>query len=288
MTDTKPRYHVASFSGGKDSTAMVLRLIELGEPLDEVVFCDTTVEFPAMYGHIEKVKQVVESAGIKFTTLKGRNSFMHLFFEYKPNKKDPALARYSGKSWPSPLVRWCTRDLKVDVIERFLNRLSERRNVIQYVGIAADEQHRLNRKQQQTKNKRFPLVDWGWDEETALQYCVDRGYDWEGLYDIFDRVSCWCCPFKTLPELRKLNQHFPDLWVRLREMDEQTWRQFRADYSVADLDRRFALEDALIAEGQSIKNKQFFADLKRLLADEATIEEIINERKEENHEHYHI
>ncbi len=34
---SKPKYYAASFSGGKDSTAMVLRLIELGEPIDEII-----------------------------------------------------------------------------------------------------------------------------------------------------------------------------------------------------------------------------------------------------------
>lgn len=52
---------LASFSGGKDSTAMVLRMIELGERLDKVVFCDTGMEFPAMYDHIAKVREYVES-----------------------------------------------------------------------------------------------------------------------------------------------------------------------------------------------------------------------------------
>ena len=41
-------YHVVSFSGGKDSTAMLLRMLELGMPVDEIIFCDTTVEFPQM------------------------------------------------------------------------------------------------------------------------------------------------------------------------------------------------------------------------------------------------
>ena len=45
-------------SGGKDSTAMVLRMIEMGEHIDEVVSCDTYKEFPAMYRHIEKVKKL--------------------------------------------------------------------------------------------------------------------------------------------------------------------------------------------------------------------------------------
>ncbi|GAI98610.1 unnamed protein product, partial [marine sediment metagenome] len=38
--------YIASFSGGKDSTAMLLRLIKEGWPLDEVVFFDTGWEFP--------------------------------------------------------------------------------------------------------------------------------------------------------------------------------------------------------------------------------------------------
>ena len=42
-----------SYSGGKDSTAMLLHMIELQEQIDEVMFCDTFKEFPAMYKHIE-------------------------------------------------------------------------------------------------------------------------------------------------------------------------------------------------------------------------------------------
>lgn len=52
----KENYIVVSFSGGKDSTAMILRLMELGEQIDEVLFCDTYKEFPAMYDHVEKNK----------------------------------------------------------------------------------------------------------------------------------------------------------------------------------------------------------------------------------------
>ena len=49
--NVKPDYYIVSFSGSKDSTAMLLHLLELGEPVDEVLFCDTTVEFPEMYTH---------------------------------------------------------------------------------------------------------------------------------------------------------------------------------------------------------------------------------------------
>ena len=35
------------------------------------------------------------------------------------------------------------------------------------------------------------------------EYCYDHGFDWDGLYEIFRRVSCWCCPLQSLSELRK-------------------------------------------------------------------------------------
>lgn len=62
----KPDYITVSFSGGKDSTAMLLHMIELGEHIDEVINIDTGMEFPAMYDHIDKVRQIVESHGIRF------------------------------------------------------------------------------------------------------------------------------------------------------------------------------------------------------------------------------
>lgn len=56
MTE-KPKLHVVSFSGGKDSTAMLLRMLEEGMPVDIILFCDTGLEFPDMYRHIEKVEK---------------------------------------------------------------------------------------------------------------------------------------------------------------------------------------------------------------------------------------
>ena len=66
-----------------------------------------------------------------------------------------------------------------------------------------------------------------------------------GLYDKFRRVSCWCCPLQPISELRKLYHDFPSLWQQLKDMDKQTWRQFRADYSVQELEEKFKREDYL-------------------------------------------
>ena len=268
----KPKYYVASFSGGKDSTAMVLHLIELGEQIDEVIFCDTYKEFPGMYRHIEKVKTIIENAGIKFTTLQSEKSFDHLMFDEVTNKGT------HGRAWPNFKTRWCTGELKKDIVRKYFKSRKKEYSVIQYVGLAADEGHRLNRAINQQEHKRHTLVEWGWTEADCLQYCYDHGYTWEGLYEIFNRVSCWCCPLKPLEELRKLRKHCPELWEELKDMDKRAWNQFRADYSVEDLEKRFALEEALLKKGQSTANRAFHADLKRLLAGEITIEGILQER----------
>lgn len=54
--------YILSFSGGKDSTTLLLKYLSyrttepIKYPLDAVIFCDTGLEFPDMYTHIEKNK----------------------------------------------------------------------------------------------------------------------------------------------------------------------------------------------------------------------------------------
>lgn len=268
---SQPKYIVVNFSGGKDSTAMLLRMIELDYKIDEVVFCDTLKEFPQMYKHIEKVKKVVEDKGIKFTTLKSDLSFDFWMFDYTPKRRKPEEFRekygdVTGLSWADSRVRWCSRKLKIDTTDKYFKELSKDFNVIQNIGIAADETLRLEKESNKQENHKHPLVEWGWSEADCLNYCYSLGYDWGGLYEIFNRVSCWCCPFKTLDELRQLKKHFPQLWEELKEMDSKTWRAFRKDFTVEELDKRFSFEEQRIAEGKSIKNKEFFKELQMLLS----------------------
>lgn len=51
----KQIFHAVSLSGGKDSTAMLLLMIERGLPINTVLWADTGMEFPEMYDHISKV-----------------------------------------------------------------------------------------------------------------------------------------------------------------------------------------------------------------------------------------
>ena len=72
------------------------------------------------------------------------------------------------------------------------------------------------------------------------------GYTWGGLYDLFQRVSCFCCPLQRLGELRKLRKHKPHLWKRMLEMDAlvpEHNKGFRMYDTVHDLENRFSNED---------------------------------------------
>ena len=132
-------------------------------------------------------------------------------------------------------------------------------SLIEYVGIAADETKRI-------KDKNYPLVEWGMTEKDCLSYCYRRGFDWGGLYEIFSRVSCWCCPLQSLEELRKLYRHFPDLWRQLEEWDNSTWRTFLKNYSVRQLAARFDFEDEWQAAGGNIRSRAFYTALRQELS----------------------
>lgn len=86
--------HIANVSGGKDSTAMLFRLLELRKtepdryPLDEVVFCDTTMEFPEMYEHLAKLRADAESAGIRWVTVKPPRSFEYLLYQDQYKRRE--------------------------------------------------------------------------------------------------------------------------------------------------------------------------------------------------------
>ena len=264
----KPKFVVASVSGGKDSSTMLLGMIERSMQIDCILFCDTGLEFPAMYDHLDKLERNI---GRPITRVKAEQSYENLMFD-KPvkRKSDTKFSQkygleHTGYGWAGPRMRWCTAKLKDEPREKFLRPLREKFNVIEAVGIAADEQYRLDRPRNQQENHIHPLVDWGMTEADCLKYCYDHGYDWGGLYEHFKRVSCWCCPLQSLPELRQLNRFYPELWAKLKEWDSRTWRKFRADYSVEELETRFNYENERLADGLPVKGKAFFGGLKERL-----------------------
>jgi len=213
--------HIVSFSGGKDSTAMLIRMVELGMQIDEILYFDCgNWEFPQMKKHIDRVEEYIS---MKITRLHPKIPFDELFLKY---------------SFPQFRGRWCT-SIKMNALDKGHS------HDIRYIGFSYDEMNRMNKMKNKEKRKklRFPLIEWGWTEKDCLAYCCSKGFDWGGLYKYFKRVSCWCCPFQNLNNLRKLRKLFPDLWEKLLNMQKISRNTFKNGITMFDLEKKFELED---------------------------------------------
>ena len=218
---------------------MLLMMLERNEPIHSVVFFDTGWEFPEMHDHIAKLERYTD---LSFVTLKPEKSFDYLL------TKQPVIARCGDKKgqilrygygWPSMLRRWCTR-LKINAIEKYYRKQSEFASCI---GFAADEYRRIPPDRKKKWAERYPLIEYDVTEQEAIQYCYKNGFDWGGLYEIFGRVSCFCCPLQRLGELRMLRKKRPELWERMLVLDKGLNRGFRGLKTVRDLESRFFEED---------------------------------------------
>lgn len=230
MTD---RHYIASVSWGKDSLAMLYILIGDGYKLDEVMFFDTGMEFDAIYDVRDQTLPLLEEHGIAYTELKPKDPMWWSMFcrpvqekkpQENPNPMNAAFAQagmlpegiHYGYGWCGGPCRWGTSK-KNNAMDKY----AKARNALVYVGIAADETSRLEKEKEPWKL--HPLADLGMTEADCLALCKGLGYTWEQdgvpLYDVLDRVSCWCCRNKNQKELRAIHDHLPSIWDRLVAME---------------------------------------------------------------------
>ena len=237
--------YVASCSCGKDSLAMVLTLIEKEYPLDYVLFFDAGKEFKSIYRNWEKLTAILDAHGIKWQRLTPPKTFDYYFSEHRVNTRSGELKQ--GYSWCGGCTRWMT-SIKVKAINSFYD-LFLGETIIEYVGIAKDEPDRLTFARSDKTVKIYPLVMWDMTENDCLVKCYKSGFNWLedngiDLYDVLDRVSCYCCGNKNLAELRAMYKHLPEYWDKLKAMQDKTDRPFRDSESIHDLEIRFEKEKA--------------------------------------------
>lgn len=227
--------YVANLSGGKDSLAMVLRIMAEGLPLTKVVNFDEGVNFNAVTNNVDRIERDIKAYGAELVRLKPRQPFL-LTMMAQPVRGGVRF----GYDWCGGRCRWMTAE-KVRTINAYLATLGE---FVQYVGIAADEAQRMK----DECGKVYPLIEWGMTEADCLAYCRASGYHWDedgtDLYDVLDRASCWCCGNKNLKELRAIRKHLPQYWGLLLGLQSRIDRPFRSDgATLFDLERRFADEE---------------------------------------------
>lgn len=203
----------ASVSFGKDSLAMLLRMLDENWELDKVLFFDTGMEFQAIYNIRDNVEKILVSKGIQFYVLRPKVPFLYSMLEKDiVSKKNGS---HKGYGWCGGVTRWGTTEK--------LKSLDNVECDTMYVGIAKDEPKRLQRLQ--GTNKFSPLDFWGMTEQNCLDYCRQKGFNWNedgvDLYTILDRVSCWCCSNKNKKELTNIKKYLPKYWEKIQYLQSK-------------------------------------------------------------------
>lgn len=233
--------HIVCFSGGKDSTAMLLKMLEMNMQVDEIIFVkikatqEIDAEFPEMYEYVEKINQYIKKNYDKnITILEQEKSFEDYFYQVKEKGKN------KGKiyGFPHTIKAWCNDRLKLKV---FRDYLKKQENCCFYLGIAADEKDRIKR---QKENIKMPLVEWGMTEKDCLEYLKEKKLE-NPLYQKFHRLGCWFCPKQSLDSLRILRRDYKALWNKLMEWQKDSETSFKINYTVQELEEKFKKEELL-------------------------------------------
>jgi hypothetical protein len=199
---------VVAVSGGKDSTALALRLVET-EPQDyDYLITPTGNELPTMEEHWRNLE-----------TRLGKP-----FIRLKPFTPDDGLEYLVNhfNALPNRGQRWCTRMLK---IEPTIAWLKEHTPCVQYVGLRADEETREGiYGKYPGVSQRYPFREWGWGEQDVWDYLRHQGVT------IPERTDCAYCYDQRLVEWYRLWLHQRDLFQRGVEWEKKTGHTFRSPY----------------------------------------------------------
>ena len=238
--------HVIALSGGKDSTAMALRLHELHPEIPFKLVCTPTGNEPeALFAHWQKLEAMLGKPIIHIT---GQFSLVGLI------AKQGAL--------PNWRQRWCTRMLKIEPYAAWLLQQAKSHNrVVSYVGLRADEEEREagDYSKLVTVESRFPMREWGWGLNDVWGYLEGKGIT------IPKRTDCKVCFWQTLGEWWEFWLTDKEGWAQGEALEAFTGHTFRSDSrdtwpaSMRGLRERFESGD--VPRGAEV-NGTLFANMK--------------------------
>lgn len=191
--------HVICLSGGKDSTAMALALKEK-EPREYIyIYTPTGDELPTMDQHWHNLKRLLKShiysvnPGLSFTEL-----------------------IYEQNMIPNFRARFCTRILKIEPTQEFINKLG---NACLYVGLRADEDRKGG--VYEVEQQRFPLQEWDWNIKDVWSYLESKNII------IPARTDCAMCFYQRIGEWWDLWKLYPDLYQHAVNIENNIGHTFR-------------------------------------------------------------
>ena len=184
---TTPR-HIVGLSGGKDSTAMALALVEREPRPYEFLCTPTGNELREMHAHWANLEQRLGRPLIRLND-SPQDSLLNLIAQMR--------------MLPNFRARWCTRILKIEPTIEFMQSLPLGSTL--YVGLRADEEERTGIFGEELLID-FPLRRWGMNEADVWRFLSERGVK------IPVRTDCMFCYGQRLGEWYALWKKRPDLY----------------------------------------------------------------------------
>lgn len=219
--------HIAGVSGGKDSVAQLIVAKEHNEPLDEAVYCEVMFsdtisgELPEHRDFIYlKVKPFVEDVlQVPFVILRSKKNYLDVFNHVI--SRGERAGKIHGFAIPSMCA--INRDCKIPPITKYWK--SKGTDVVQYVGIAADEPERLERLR--GTNQISLLEKYGITERQAFDICREHGL-LSPIYAFAQRNGCWFCPNCQDDEWAHMIYEHEELFDLLVDLELNTENIYRS------------------------------------------------------------
>jgi hypothetical protein len=218
----KPMRVLSLGAGVQSTTLLYMAIAGEIEPFDAAIFADTGWEPRAVYEHLEKLKPVIESAGIPFHIVTAGNIRQDAL---DPNHRFASMPIYVRNPDGSAGMgrRQCTSEYKLKPVllkQRELVGLKPRQRSKEHlmdsiVGISWDESQRMRDATYPWMKNVYPLVDLRMTRDDCLKWMKANGHDRP------PRSACIGCPFKSHEEWQHLKNTSPEDFADAVDFDEQ-------------------------------------------------------------------
>lgn len=228
--------YIASWSGGKDSTAGIILAHLHNEPLDTIVFAEVMYdkkrgisgENPEHIHFIKNVaKPVFESWGYEVLILHSDIDYLDSFHYVIRNPIKYPERRGMKRGFPFSGTCVIKRDCKIKPIKEYYRTLKD--EYIEYTGIAVDEKPRLI-SLKKDKTKVSLLEKYGYTENDAFRLCEEYGL-LSPTYELSHRGGCWFCPNAKLCEHADIRNKNRELWDEFCSL-ENTYNIVNTNWNV--------------------------------------------------------